>query len=51
MAVSTKMAAFWVVALCSLVDFYQATWCYNPEDSHLCFSCVCRVVALIGYDV
>jgi hypothetical protein len=62
---STKMAAFWVVALCSLVEvnqhfrdpcclhhqgalmmeaartsetlvnFYQTTWHYNPEDSHL----------------
>jgi hypothetical protein len=23
----------------TLVNFYQATWCYNPEDSHLhiCF--------------
>jgi hypothetical protein len=44
-----KMAVFWVVALCSivalmmeaartsetLVHFYQTTWCYNPEDSHL----------------
>jgi hypothetical protein len=19
-----------------LVNFYQTTWCYNPEDSHLC---------------
>jgi hypothetical protein len=62
-AVSTKMAVFWVVAPCSLVDvyqrfrgpcclitlmmeavrtsetmvnFYQTTRRYNPEDSHLC---------------
>jgi hypothetical protein len=63
-AVSTKMAVFWVVALCSLVEvyksfgglccphhqvmmeaaktsetlvnFYQTTWRYNAEDSHLC---------------
>jgi hypothetical protein len=42
-AVSTKMAVFWVVALCSLaertsetlVNFYQTTKRYNPEDSHL----------------
>jgi hypothetical protein len=34
-----KMAVFWVVAPCSLVtlvNFYQTTWRYNPEDSHLC---------------
>jgi hypothetical protein len=34
-----KMAAFWVVAAAStseaLVNFYQTTRCYNPEDSHL----------------
>jgi hypothetical protein len=64
MAVSTKMAVFWVVAPCSLVEvyhrfrgpcclhyqalmmeaagtsetlvnFYQTTRRYNPEDSHL----------------
>jgi hypothetical protein len=62
-AVSTKMAVFWVVTLCSLVEvyqrfrgpccllfalmmeaartsetlvnFYQTTRRYNPEDSHL----------------
>jgi hypothetical protein len=43
-AVSTNMAIFWVVAPCSLVEvyqckllvnFYQTTWRYNPEDSHL----------------
>jgi phage-related holin len=49
-AVSTKMAVFWVIALCSLVEalmmdatktyetlvnFYQTTRRYNPEDSHL----------------
>jgi hypothetical protein len=53
-AVSTMMAVFWVVALCSLaevalialmmeaartsetlVNFYQTTRHYNPEDSHL----------------
>jgi hypothetical protein len=41
-AASTKMAVFWVVALMmeaarsseTLVNFYQTTWCYNPEDSH-----------------
>jgi hypothetical protein len=31
MAVSTKMAVFWVVAPCSLVD--QSG--YKPEESHL----------------
>jgi hypothetical protein len=47
-----KIAVFWVVAPCSLVEvrammmeaartsetlvnFYQTTWCYNPEDSNL----------------
>jgi hypothetical protein len=30
-----KMAVFWVVAPCSLVNFYQTTRCYNPEDSNL----------------
>jgi hypothetical protein len=46
-----KMAVFWVVAPCSLVEialmmeaartsatlvnFYQTTRCFNPEDSHL----------------
>jgi hypothetical protein len=50
-AVSMKMAVFWVVAPCSLraialmmeaartsetlLNFYQNTRCYNPEDSHL----------------
>jgi hypothetical protein len=54
-AVSMKMAVFWVVMLCSLVEvyqcvrgscclhhqgnesenFYQTTWHYNLEDSHL----------------
>jgi hypothetical protein len=47
MAVSMKMAVFWVVAPCSLVEVYpwvvvpcslvevyQTTWRYNPEDSH-----------------
>jgi hypothetical protein len=48
--VSTKMAVFWVVALCSdkialmmeaartsetLVNWYQTTQRYNAEDSHL----------------
>jgi hypothetical protein len=42
-----KMAAFCVIALCSMVmmeaastsetsvNFYQTTWCNNPEDNHL----------------
>jgi hypothetical protein len=42
-AVSTKMAVFWVALLMmeavrtseTLVNFYQTTWCDNPEDSHL----------------
>jgi hypothetical protein len=46
-AVSTEMAVFWFVAPCSLslmmeaartsetlVNFYQTTRPYNPEDSH-----------------
>jgi hypothetical protein len=34
MAVSTKMAVFWVVALCSLVEVYQCFRgpCYHPDD-------------------
>jgi hypothetical protein len=47
MAVGTKMAVFWVVVQCSLVEIYQRfrgpccrhhqdnSWRYNPEDSHL----------------
>jgi hypothetical protein len=31
-AVSMKIAVFWVVAPCSLVEVYQR---YNPEDSNL----------------
>jgi hypothetical protein len=34
--IQLKMAVFWVVALCSLVDIYQTTQHYNPDDSHLC---------------
>jgi hypothetical protein len=30
-----KMAVFWVVVPCSLVEVYQTTRRYNPEDSHL----------------
>jgi hypothetical protein len=33
--ISVKMAVFWVVAPCSVVNFYQTTRRYNPEDSHL----------------
>jgi hypothetical protein len=46
--VGMKMAVFWVVAPCSLVEiyqftrssemlvnFYQTAWRYNPEHSHL----------------
>jgi hypothetical protein len=39
MAVSMKMAVFWVVAPCSLVKVYQTTRRYNPEDSHLISYC------------
>jgi hypothetical protein len=43
MAVNTKMAVFRVIALMMertrisemLVNFYQTTWHYNPENSHL----------------
>jgi hypothetical protein len=41
MEVSTKMAVFWILMMQAartsemLVHFYQTTWCYNPEDSHL----------------
>jgi hypothetical protein len=40
-AVNTKMAVVWVVAMSpdnggeTLVNFYQTTRRYNPEDSHL----------------
>jgi hypothetical protein len=30
-----KIAVFWVVAPCSLIEVYQTTRCYNPEDSNL----------------
>jgi hypothetical protein len=30
-----KIAVFWVVAPCSLVEVYETTRRYNPEDSHL----------------
>jgi hypothetical protein len=29
------MAVLWVVAPCGLVEVYQTTRRYNPEDSHL----------------
>jgi hypothetical protein len=35
MAVSMKMAVFWVVAPCRLVEFYHITWCYNTEEGHI----------------
>lgn len=45
--VGTKIAVFWVVALCSLVEiyqhflemvnFYETTKCYKPEDNYLSF--------------
>jgi hypothetical protein len=37
MVVSMKMAVFMVAACTSetLVNFYQTTWCNDPEDSHL----------------
>jgi hypothetical protein len=34
-----KMAVFWVVEQCSLVNFYQTTPHNNPEDSHLRTHC------------
>jgi hypothetical protein len=69
MAVSTKMAVFWVVAPYSLVEvyrrfrgqrlialmmeaartsetlvnFYQTTWRYNPEDIYLRAEIYCRM--------
>jgi hypothetical protein len=50
-AVDMKMAVFWVVAPCSLVEiwvnFYQTTWRYNPEDSHLHERCLCFVVTFV----
>jgi hypothetical protein len=39
MAVSTKMAVFWVVAPSSLT-----TQCYDPEDSHL-------IPCLVGHEL
>jgi hypothetical protein len=41
--VSTKKAVIWAIALMmeatrtseTLVNFYQTTWRYNPEDNHL----------------
>jgi hypothetical protein len=35
------IGGFWVVVLCSLVEVYQTTWRCNPEDSHLCCTCLC----------
>jgi hypothetical protein len=33
------MAVFWFVAPCILVEVYQTTQHYNPEDSHLHIHC------------
>jgi hypothetical protein len=60
-AVSTKMAVFWVVTPCSLIalmmeaartsetliNFYQTTRRYNPEDSHLPFIPCCSILKRI----
>jgi hypothetical protein len=32
-------------ALETLVNFYQTTWCYNPEDSHL-YTCLKTSVSM-----
>jgi hypothetical protein len=55
------VAVFWVVAIVlmmeaavtfeTLVNFYQTTRCYNPEDSHLLSSCpdyLCVVTNLLS---
>jgi hypothetical protein len=31
----------------TLVNFYQTTRCYNPEDSHLCNSLMSDIIAAI----
>jgi hypothetical protein len=35
----------------TLVNFYQTTWCYNPEDSHLEGSLVWLVELLNGREL
>jgi hypothetical protein len=34
MAMTMKTAVLWAVVPCRLVNSYQSTWCYIPEDSH-----------------
>jgi hypothetical protein len=35
----------------TLVNFYQTTRCYNPEDSHLHATCLCMVMIYLQTDV
>jgi hypothetical protein len=58
MGVSTKMAVFWVVALMmeaariseTLVNFYQTTRRYNPEDSQLRTQAFVLLLVQFSYD-